>query len=134
LRRVFYHGGVGDIPVGGFILPPCETGYDAPPSGLPDGEAARALAVHRGETRVYVTTSLMQAINCAWIERGMVYRVQPIGRLGADDNGVAGPDYTVRRALILARRAVPLSWSTLAEDEFHRLMRGYFDLFMALEA
>jgi hypothetical protein len=119
LRRVVFHGGVGDLPVGGFILPPCETGY-------PDA-AGR-------EDRVYVTTDLMQAINCARIMRGMVYRVQPIGRLGPDDNGIAGPDYTVRRALILARHAVPSSWSKLGEDEFHhRLHRDYVDLYMALD-
>jgi hypothetical protein len=117
LRRVFYHGGVGDLPVGGFILPPCETGYL---------NGAR-------EDRVYVTTDLMQAINCARIMRGMVYRVRPIGRLGPDDNDIVGPTYTVRRALILARQAVPLAWLKLDEDEFHRLQRDYVDLCMALD-
>ena len=117
MRRVFFHGGVGDLPVGGFILPPCETGY-------PNGDR---------EDRVYVTTDLMQAINCARIMHGMVYRVQPIGRLGPDDNGIAGPDYTVRKALILARQALPLAWLKLDEDEFHRLQRDYADLFIALD-
>jgi hypothetical protein len=37
------------------------------------------------EDRVYVTTDLMQAINCARIMHGMVYRVHPIGRLGPDE-------------------------------------------------
>jgi hypothetical protein len=27
MRRDFYHGGVGDLPVGGLLLPPRETGY-----------------------------------------------------------------------------------------------------------
>jgi hypothetical protein len=117
MRRDFYHGGVGDLPVGGRLLPPRETGY-------PDA-AGR-------EDRVYLTTDLLQAINCALIMDGAVYRVEPIGRLGPDDNGVAGAEYTVRKARILARRPVPSSWSRLA-DEFHRLHRDYVDLYMALD-
>jgi hypothetical protein len=91
MRPIFFHGGVGGLPVGGLILPPCETGYRS--GGRDD--------------RVYVTTDLMQAVNCARIMRGMVYRVQPIGRLGPDDNDVAGPDYAAPRALILARENLP---------------------------
>ena len=59
-------------------------------------------------------------------------RVRPIGRLGPDDNDVAGPGYTVRQALILARQALPPAWLKLDEQEFHRLQRDYSDLSIAL--
>ena len=73
---------------------------------------------------VYVTTDLMQAVNCARIMNGMIYRVQPIGRLGPDpdhEDDLAGRDYTAPRALILARQALPPAWLKLDEEECHRL-------------
>ena len=38
---------------------------------------------------------------------GWVYLVEPEGRLGPDDNGGRGPNYTARRALILNRAPLP---------------------------
>jgi hypothetical protein len=72
----------------------------------------------------------MQAVNCARIMRGMVYRVQPIGRLGPDDNDVAGPDYAAPRALILAPETCRRR--RLDEKEFHRLHSDYAALYVAL--
>ena len=40
---------------------------------------------------------------------------------------LAGPNYTVPRALILARQALPPAWLQLDEEEFHRLQRDYAD-------
>jgi hypothetical protein len=120
-RGVFFHGGVGDLPVGGLILPPCETGYRCGGGAL--------------DRLVYVTTDLMQAVNCARIMNGMVYLVRPIGRLGPDpdlDDDLAGRDYTVRRALILARQSLPATWLQLDEEEFHRLQSDYAALYVAL--
>jgi hypothetical protein len=108
---------VSETSVGSLILPPCETGY---------------LYGDRDD-RVYVTTDLMQAINCALIMRGMVYRVQPIGRLGPDDDDIAGgPNYIARRALILAREAVPARLAKCEYADFGRLVRDYVDLQLAL--
>jgi hypothetical protein len=65
-------------------LPPCDTGY--PFSG--------EYVTTELENRVYVTTDILQAINCAVFIEGMIYRVQPMGRLGWDDDDIAGPNYT----------------------------------------
>jgi hypothetical protein len=115
MRCISYHGGVGDLPVGGLTLPPCETGY---------------LYGDRDD-RVYMTTDLMQAINCAVIMKGMIYRVQPIGRLSPDDDDI-GPNYTAHRALILAREAVPARLARCEYADFGRLVRDYVDLQLAL--
>jgi hypothetical protein len=117
MRRYFFHGGVPNLEVGGYILPPCETGYDT---------GAR-------DDRVYVTTDLLQAICCALIEKGMVYLVQPLGRLGPDDGDIAGgPNYTARRALILARACLPPEMETLHYADFHGFHRAVVDLELTL--
>ena len=65
----YYHGGIPNLEIGSFLLPPIETGH---------------LSAADREDRVYVTTNLLQAINCAILdEDGMVYLVRPIGRLGS---------------------------------------------------
>ena len=90
-QRALFHGGVAGLEISGFILPPDETGRDG--SGW--------------SNRVYLTTDLLEAVFAARLERGMVYLVRPIGRLGPDDNGTCGPHYTARRALILNRAPLP---------------------------
>jgi hypothetical protein len=92
-RLTFFHGGVSGLEIGTHLLPPTETGWEET-AGI-------------REDRVYVTTSLMQAVCCARLEHGWVYLVRPIGGLGPDDNGERGPNYTARRALILNRAALP---------------------------
>jgi hypothetical protein len=115
-RLPFFHGGVPNLPVGDYILPPCETGHDA---------AGR-------DNRVYFTIDLLQAINCALIEKGDVYLVQPIGRLGPDDSGIAGPHYTARRALILNRVSLPPRMVAFEYGSFDAFLNDVIDLYFAL--
>ena len=126
-RRVFYRGDGRDLPVGS-VIAPYDTGR---PHGKWDHCAWGYCAV---DDCVYITTELMTAIDCARLNHGWVYRVAPIGPLGPDDGGEAGPHYTVRRALILARCAEPPSWAALSEDEFvFGLYHEYLGLLGALE-
>jgi hypothetical protein len=90
-RLTLFHGGVAGLEIGGFILPPEETGRSG--SGW--------------SHRVYMTTDLLQAVFAARLERGLVYLVRPIGRLGPDDDGTCSPHFTARRALILNRAPLP---------------------------
>jgi hypothetical protein len=116
MKNRFFHGGVPNLAIGGYILPPCETGHDG--GGRDD--------------RVYLTIDLLQAINCALIEKGDVYLVQPIGRLGPDDNDVAGPHYTARRALILNRASLPPRVVAFEYRSFYAFLRDVIDLELAL--
>ena len=116
--RVFYHGGVPDLRVGTYLLPPIETGRFT---------GARA-------DRVYITTDILQAINCAIVETGMVYLVQPVGRLGPDDDDIKGPkNYTCRRALILARASLPPRLRDFKYVDFHAFHRDVVDLELLFE-
>jgi hypothetical protein len=119
MKQHFFHGGVPNLETGGFILPPCETGRD------PCADR---------EDRVYVTTDLLQAICCALIAKGMVYLVQPLGRLGPDDNVGNKTNYAARRALILARAWPPPEMAALKYADFHAFHRAVIDLEMALLA
>jgi hypothetical protein len=90
-QRALFHGGVAGLEIGGFVLPPDETGRAG--SGW--------------SHRVYVTTDLRQAVFAARLVHGLVYLVRPIGRLGPDDDGTCGPHYTAKKALILNRAPLP---------------------------
>jgi hypothetical protein len=113
-QRALFHGGVAGLEIGGFILPPDETGRAG--SGW--------------SHRVYLTTDLLQAVFAARLVRGLVYLVRPIGRLGPDDDGTCGPHYTARRALILNR--APLPQKVLDFDDFNAFIRDMTALRYAL--
>ena len=115
-RFPFFHGGVPNLAIGGYILPPCETGHSA---------AGR-------DHLVYFTIDILQAINCALIEGGEVYLVKPIGRLSPDDFGVAGPHYTARRALILNRAPLPPRMVSFEYRNFDAFFNDVIDLERAL--
>jgi hypothetical protein len=122
MMKDYFHGGVPDLPVGGFILPPA-----------PDQVTVIGLYDH---TRAYVTTdfwtALMSALQCAVYfggnGRAAVYRVKPIGRLLRDENcppGVPCDDFRCRKALILARLDIPPAlidwWKAGGENWFDGL-------------
>jgi hypothetical protein len=109
--RYFFHGGVPNLEVGSYILP--RTGHFG-------GDR---------DDRVFVTTDLLQAICCALIEKGMVYLVQPLGRVRHDDHVT---NYTARRALILARAWPPPEMAVLKYADFHAFHSAVVDLEWAL--
>jgi hypothetical protein len=116
-KRIFFHGGVAGLKVGGFILPPRETGQGHP---------------YESDDRVYMTTDLVQAVNCAMITNGRVYHVEPVGRLGPDDDGHFGPDYTARRAVILAHATVPPRMIRFEYADFHKFQSDLIELRLQL--
>jgi len=107
---------VPNLEIGGYILPGCGTGYCSG-GGRDD--------------RIYITTDILQAICCALVEHGMVYRVQPIGRPHRDELD-GEPNYTTRRALILARAWPPPEMSAFKYADFHAFHSDVVDLQWAL--
>lgn len=101
----FWHGGQRGLPVGGYVLPPCETGARATSDYadiLPGGHVMRA-------DRVYVTTDRDVAVMYAAMHPsgGAVYHVEPCGALVDDpDCSEVGLSFECRRARIISRSNV----------------------------
>jgi hypothetical protein len=110
MTRVFYHGGKAGLPVGGYILPAKEIGYN---------EMERAFKIMYGRdytiedavaegiydpNYVYLTTDLAYATTRAAVKRGWVYEVEPVGKVESDVDFLA---YRCSRARIISRVHVP---------------------------
>lgn len=107
MKTRYFHGGAPNLPIGGYILPPTQT-------GVPNSTTFGCGSVH-DENRVYVCTSLRFARVFAVMHlsgRGIVYEVQPEGELKRDPDiegwvrmGTRNVDffaYSCQRAKIIA--------------------------------
>lgn len=100
---VYYHGGVPGLRIGGYILPPCETGAmsAADVASAPPEMQAEVEQVHRRD-RVYITTERGTAEMWACIypnadtaRGGDVYRVVPEGGVEPDPDWRGEPGVSV---------------------------------------
>lgn len=99
----YYHGGVPGLRVGGYILPPCETGAQsvADVVNAPADMQAEVEQVHRRD-RVYLTTERGTAELWAClhpdgdaVRGGDVYRVVPEGDVEPDPDWRGEPGVSV---------------------------------------
>ena len=92
----YYHGGIGGLVKGRFILPPSETGAK---STAQFGNSMCDVG------KVYVTTSYeAAAMYAATLPKGMIYEVDPAGLLEEDpDCDTRGLSYSCEKAKVLKR-------------------------------
>jgi hypothetical protein len=93
----YFHGGNRGLKVGGYILPPSETGQ----SSVSDFDA-QAQRVHRRD-RVYVSTSPADAEFFAAASREpVVYEVEPEGEIEPDPDCTSGVSFACLKARIVS--------------------------------
>lgn len=102
-ESIYYHGGVPGLRVGGYILPPCETGAQsvADVMSTPPDEQAEVEQVHRRDP-VYITTErgTAELWACFYptpdaVRGGDVYRVVPEGDMDPDPDWRGEPGVSV---------------------------------------
>jgi hypothetical protein len=98
--RRFFHGGLAGLKVGGYILPPSETGV-SPNGFMPPGV--------RRIDRIYVTTDPTVAIGWASFHPApLLYEVEPEGEVINDpDHKGEGISFECEKAKIVAVHVIP---------------------------
>ena len=96
----FFHGGNAGLRVGGYILPPSETGVS--PNGFVPGGARRI-------DRIYIASDLTAAIGWASAHPApIVYEVEPEGEAINDpDHKGQGISFECKKAKIVAIHTIP---------------------------
>ena len=107
-KRIYFHGGKAGLPVGGYILPASETGYDKLDTKLKKPYGDDYGDDIYDKTLVYTTTHVQWAIPYAVVCNGWVYEVEPEGEVSSEHDELGQPTgFRCSRARIISKVQIP---------------------------